>query len=132
MSSSNPSPTYTRRSPNTRPASIAELADRARDNNWDDRPDLKSYLRLAERYRKTGKEFVAQGDNESAFVEFAKAATLVLEKLPTHRQYETLLTADQRRHLAEVRSLVIQLLFYISLYEIPSPGYCYRPPNNDS
>ncbi|EAU83758.2 hypothetical protein CC1G_07493 [Coprinopsis cinerea okayama7 len=83
-----------------RPASIAELADKALEHGWDDGRDLKHYLRMAEKYRKEGKDFAKQGDLESAFVLLAKAATLVLEKLPTHRDYQTLLNPAQRNNLA--------------------------------
>jgi len=68
-----------------RPASIAELAERAQDNLWDENKDLKHYLRVAGDYRRDGKEFVRTGDLENAFVQFSRAATLVLEKLPQHR-----------------------------------------------
>ena len=45
---------------------------------------------------------VADSDFEGAFVEYAKAATIVHEKLPTHREYQTLLNADQRHNLGMV------------------------------
>ncbi|KAL1698584.1 hypothetical protein EV121DRAFT_284675 [Schizophyllum commune] len=85
------------RTPSRRPASIGELAERALDNLWDDRKELKFYLRQAEQYRKDGKTFAAHGDHENAFVSFARAATLVLDKLPTHRDYRTMLS-DKHRH----------------------------------
>jgi hypothetical protein len=88
--------------PSRRPASIAELAQRARDDLWDERRELKFYLRSAERHRKTGKEYAQGGDLEAAFVEFAKAATLVLERLPTHKDYLTVLTTEQRYNLGLV------------------------------
>ncbi|GJE86468.1 Mov34-domain-containing protein [Phanerochaete sordida] len=37
---------------------------------------------------------------EEAFVELAVAATIVVEKLPTHREYHTVLHGEQRRNLA--------------------------------
>jgi len=90
-----------------RPATIAELAERASLNLWDDSAsstkDFKAYLRLAERYRKEGKDAAKKGDYEHAFVMLAKAATLVLEKLPGHRDYQTVLTASQRSNLSLVR-----------------------------
>lgn len=43
-----------------------------------------------------------QNDIEGAFVILAKAATLVLEKMPTHRDYHTMLTAAQRNNLTLV------------------------------
>ncbi|KAF6745469.1 hypothetical protein DFP72DRAFT_781829, partial [Ephemerocybe angulata] len=82
------------------PATIPELAERALDNLWDDRSNLKHFLRTAERYRREGKELAKQGDIEAAFVRLAKAATLVLEKLPTHRDYNTLLSVEQQNNLA--------------------------------
>lgn len=85
-----------------RPSSIAELADKALDNAYDEGKDLKYYLRIAERYRKEGKEVAKQGDLETAFVLLAKAATLVLEKLPNHRDYQTLLNPSQRNNLTLV------------------------------
>lgn len=104
-----PSATYTpnsvQRTPRQyrRPASIAELAHRAQDGLYDETRDLKHYLRNAEKYRRTAKELLKAGDTEAAFVEFAKAATLVLEKLPTHRDYHSLLTNEQRHNLGLVR-----------------------------
>lgn len=82
-----------------RPASIAELAERAREGVWDDSRDLKHWLRIAEKYRNEGKRLLEQNDIEGAFVILAKAATLVLEKMPTHRDYQTMLTAAQRNNL---------------------------------
>jgi STAM-binding protein len=82
------------------PATIPELAERALDNLFDDRANLKHYLRTAEKYRKEGKDLAKQGDLENAFVLLAKAATLVLEKLPAHRDYHTLLSAEQQNNLA--------------------------------
>ncbi|KAF5325163.1 hypothetical protein D9619_010076 [Psilocybe cf. subviscida] len=83
-----------------RPASIAELAERAMQNLYDESKDFKYYLRVAEKYRKEGKEFSKRGDLEAAFVELARAATLVLEKLPLHRDYQTMLNPSQRQNLA--------------------------------
>lgn len=70
---------------------------------WDDNKDLKYYLRIAEKYRRDGSAFHEKGDYENAFVEFARAATLVLEKLPTHRDYHNLLNTAQRHNLGLVR-----------------------------
>ncbi|TFK28275.1 hypothetical protein FA15DRAFT_665497 [Coprinopsis marcescibilis] len=83
-----------------RPASIAELAEKALDTTWDERRELKHYLRIAEKYSKEGKELAKQGDLETAFILLAKAATLVLEKLPTHRNYQKQLNQSQRNNLS--------------------------------
>ncbi len=64
--------------------------------------DEKQHLRAAEKNRRTAKELHKASDLEAAFVEYAKAATLVLEKVPTHLDYHTL-TNDQQRNLALVR-----------------------------
>jgi STAM-binding protein len=89
-------------SPSRKPATIAALAERALEDIWDERKELKHFLRIAERSRKEGKEYVKHGDLESAFVSFARAATLVLEKLPTHRDYKKLLNESQRQNLTLV------------------------------
>jgi hypothetical protein len=93
-----------------RPASIAELAHRAQDGLYEDHRDLKYHLRNAEKFRRTAKELLKAGDLEAAFVEYAKAATLVLEKLPTHRDYQTVLTSEQRHNLGLVRTYLPVLL----------------------
>jgi len=86
-----------------RPASIAELSERALDNLWDENKYFKHYLRVAEKCCRDGKVFVRTGDLENAFVQFARAATLVLEKLPQHRDYYTFLNPTQTQNLELVR-----------------------------
>ncbi|KAJ3747852.1 hypothetical protein DFH05DRAFT_858756 [Lentinula detonsa] len=86
-----------------RPALISELAVRAQQTDWDENGPFKYFLRLAERYRKDAKEAVARGDLEEAFVAFARSASIVLEKLPSHRDYHTSLTNTQRHNLTLVR-----------------------------
>ena len=85
-----------------RPATIAELAAQAQENLWDPSKGLKHWLRTAEKSRRNAEALVQEGNFEGAFVEYAKAATIVLEKLPTHREYQTLLNADQRHNLGMV------------------------------
>ncbi|RPD76125.1 hypothetical protein L226DRAFT_448606, partial [Lentinus tigrinus ALCF2SS1-7] len=85
-----------------RPATIAELAAQAQENLWDPSKGLKHWLRTAEKSRRNAETLVANSDFEGAFVEYAKAATIVLEKLPTHREYQTLLNPDQRHNLGMV------------------------------
>ncbi|KIM53982.1 hypothetical protein SCLCIDRAFT_404930 [Scleroderma citrinum Foug A] len=91
-----PQPTFTA---TRRPLSIAELADRALHNLWDPSRSLKQWLKAADGFRKAGRSYVDAGDLEAAFVEFAKAATIILEKLPTHKEYYTLLSPTQRHNL---------------------------------
>ena len=107
-SMSSPNPVTPRPSPhltfatNRRPLSIAELADRALHNLWDSSRSLKQWLKAADGFRKAGRSYVDAGDLEAAFVEFAKAATIILEKLPTHKEYYTLLSPTQRHNLGIV------------------------------
>lgn len=84
------------------PRTIAELAAIAQHNVWDPNRPLKHWLRTAEKARKVGNNHVDARDYEAAFIEFARAATIVLEKLPTHSEYHVLLNADQRTNLGMV------------------------------
>lgn len=94
-----------RRNPSNKPpSSIAELAQKATVDLYDDSKDFKYYLRLAEKHRKEGKESARRGDLEGAFVELARAATLVLEKLPMHKDYHSVLNQTQRHNLGLVRN----------------------------
>ncbi|KAI0045627.1 hypothetical protein FA95DRAFT_1560979 [Auriscalpium vulgare] len=97
--STNPSPT--RPQPNRPPVSIAELADRAKAAIAESSPKgLKHWLRTAENARREGKRYAEDGELENAFVEYAKAATIVLEKLPNHKDYRVLLTSAQRHNMS--------------------------------
>ena len=86
-----------------RPASLAELADRARNHGWDPNMGIKHWLRTAEKHRNKGTALVSSGDLEAGFVELATAATLVLEKVPTHKDYISMLNPSLRKNLGEVR-----------------------------
>lgn len=86
----------------TRPATIAELADKSREDLWDPNKHLKHWLRTAELARKSGKQYAENGDYERSFVQLARAATIILEKMPTHKDYHTLLTTSQRNNLVLV------------------------------
>ncbi|KAI0767299.1 hypothetical protein C8Q74DRAFT_947422 [Fomes fomentarius] len=90
-----------------RPATIAELAAQAQENLWDPSKGLKHWLRTAEKARRNAETLVQNKEYEGAFVEYAKAATIVLEKLPTHREYQMLLNADQRHNLGMVSNHVV-------------------------
>ncbi|KAF5350539.1 hypothetical protein D9756_008517 [Leucocoprinus leucothites] len=82
-----------------RPASIGELADRAIKFEWDASRDFKHCLRTAEGCRNQARAYQNAGDLEMAFVYFARAATIALEKLPAHPQFKTALTEAQRDNL---------------------------------
>jgi hypothetical protein len=104
-----------------RPASLAELAEMAKLDLWDATKDFKDYLKIANIYRKEGKECTKKGDLEGAFVQLARAATLVLEKLPMHRDYNGMLNANQRQNLALVRISMIISFFTIHPLPLQSP-----------
>ena len=107
-----------------RPASIAELAEMAMLDLWDDTRDFWHYLRMAEKYWKEGKDSARKGDLEGAFVALARAATLVLEKLPMHRDYNGMLNANKRRALSLVRiSTIISLFTHPFSTKIPLSSY---------
>jgi len=101
--------------PRRRPATIAELADRAQyDPYWDSSKDVKYWLKAGDSHRRAGKRYVEGNEIESAFVEYAKAATIVLEKLPSHPEYYTMLSAAQRYNL-ELVSVLFICLSHISV-----------------
>ena len=99
----------------SRPHSIVELAERAKLSLGDDPRPFKSWLRIAENARREAKGLQEQGDLESAFVEFAKAATIVLEKIPAHPDYRVLLSQTQRHNMG----LVSCFLPLFSLFASP-------------
>ena len=118
-STSQPGPTRVNQNPNSapsnhaqeapapelqtsRPYSIAELAERAKQALGDDARPFKSWLRIAENARRDAKSYSEQGNLESAFVEYVKAAAIVLEKVPAHPDYRVLLSATQRHNLGMV------------------------------
>jgi hypothetical protein len=88
--------------PASRPHSIAELAEIARQSLGDGARPFKTWLRIAENARRDAKSFLDQGNLESAFVEYAKAATIVLEKIPSHPEYRVLLSTTQRHNMGLV------------------------------
>lgn len=85
------------------PASIGELAERAAQFEWDASHDLKHCLRLAESARNQARAYHSAGDLESAFVFYARAVTIALERLPAHPQYRSALKDAQRDNLGLVR-----------------------------
>ncbi|THH09006.1 hypothetical protein EW145_g2317 [Phellinidium pouzarii] len=80
------------------PASIQQLAQLA-EVPWDPSNDFKYWLKVAEKARHRGQDYDLRNDLENAFVEYAKAATLILDKIPTHRDYQTRLDSTQRETL---------------------------------
>ncbi|KAK7045219.1 hypothetical protein R3P38DRAFT_190344 [Favolaschia claudopus] len=97
----------------TRPATISELAAAAASSPAPPGRDLKYYIRLAETHRKTASAYLARAkqrtdgpdgvglDMERAFIEFARAATLIVETIPMHREYAGTLNAEQKVNLTQ-------------------------------
>jgi STAM-binding protein len=83
----------------SRPHSIAELTEMAKDSLGEDNFPFKTWLRIAENARRDAKGHQEQGDFESAFVDYAKAATIALEKIPVHPDYKVLLNPAQRHNM---------------------------------
>ena len=91
-----------------RPASIPELEERAMLDLWDDSKDFEYHLKMAEKYRKEGKECARRGDLEGAFIKFTRAVTLMAEKLPM-QDYKVKLNSIQRTNLFLVSISMITL-----------------------
>jgi hypothetical protein len=107
----------------SRPHSLAELAETAKQSLGDDRP-FKTWLRIAEIARRDAKSFQEQGDLEASFIEFARAATIVLEKIPSHPDYRVLLTTTQRHNMG--------LVSYLGPlhFALPSGDHPHLPTNS--
>ena len=93
----------------SRPLPYSEFVERT-EHHWESLENvsskpLKGWLRLAESIRGDAKNFYKQGDLESAFVEYAKAATIVLKKVPAHPDYRVLLSTKQRHNMGLVSYL---------------------------
>jgi STAM-binding protein len=96
--------------PTGRPPTIAELTEIAQAHDWGDGPDLnwqvargernlKYWLLLAQELRNDAENFERRGRIADAFVQYAKSARIVMEGLPAHPDYQTLLTQQQRLNL---------------------------------
>jgi hypothetical protein len=107
--------------PPSRPHSIGELAERAKQILGEDPRPFKAWLRVAENARRDAKSFQEQGDLESSFVEYAKAATIVLEKIPAHPDYRVLLSTTQRHNMGLVS------YFYSIAHDCDSVGRVHFP-----
>lgn len=88
-----------RSDPSPRPATIAELANRARQAPWDPSKGIMFWMKIAGTKTQAGNSRVDAGDLESAVVEYIQAATIILEKLPAYPEYNLSLNAEQRHNL---------------------------------
>ncbi|KAG8986260.1 hypothetical protein FRB94_004472 [Tulasnella sp. JGI-2019a] len=83
----------------SRPRTIQELASLATTETYDPSRSLKDSLRAADALRQQGKVAMQNGDLESAFVNTARAVTIIVEKIPKHPDYLKL-TSQQKQNLA--------------------------------
>lgn len=74
----------------TRPHSISELAQFAKDESLASSRGIKDWLRVADALRKQGHQAIQDGDNQGAFLFLARSATYILEKIPHHPSYHEL------------------------------------------
>nr|GAT60500.1 predicted protein [Mycena chlorophos] len=110
-----------------RPATISELATFAKSSAPPTGHPLKYYLRLAENHKRTGKSLAAGAglgptqanpggthdaslDLERAFIELARAATLVVDTVPSHRDYSKELNETQKSNLSANGHDILEML----------------------
>ena len=86
----------------SRPHTIIELAEHAEQFLGDTTRPFEAWLRIAENAYRDAKSFYELNVLESAFVEYAKAATIVLENIPAHPDYRVLLSTTQRHNMGLV------------------------------
>lgn len=80
---------------------------------------FKTWLRIAESARRDAQSYQEEGDLESAFIETARAATIVLEKIPSHPDYRILLTPVQRHNMGLVSYLNPLAPHIVPVVELP-------------
>ncbi|EJD51825.1 Mov34-domain-containing protein [Auricularia subglabra TFB-10046 SS5] len=90
MSGSSKPATPASKAGSTPPRSIAELAKAAQSYPYDGTKSLKDILVGASALRKQGDQYAVDGDLENAFICYARAATIVVERVPTHSNYREL------------------------------------------
>jgi hypothetical protein len=91
---------YPIRRPNDRrPAKLAELAERARSTNgrWDPKLGIKHWVRIAGVHRDNGYNLMA------------------MDKVPSHRDYHTMLNSNLRKNVGIVSDICIGLLCVVCL-----------------
>lgn len=80
------------------PRTIAELGRLAQDFEYDGRRTLKDLLQEASALKKRGEQLDRDGQLEDAFLNLARAANMVVDKLPRHPSYRDL-TPQQASNL---------------------------------
>ncbi|KAG6841817.1 hypothetical protein C0991_006701 [Blastosporella zonata] len=104
--------------PPPRPQTIASLTAVALADFWGPVKEFKSCLRIAELLRKNARKYVddLEQDYDAAFILYTRAATLVMEKLPEHRDYK-ILTEKQKGNLRAAMSLLSIVINDPRLYQ---------------
>ena len=87
-----------------RPRSIEKLRALARPATYDSDRSFKDQLHAIGVLRSQSILHHKKGDLENAFLYMARAAALILEKLPSHAQYD-ILSSKQKIDLAAVESV---------------------------
>ncbi|KAG6918448.1 hypothetical protein DXG01_014325 [Tephrocybe rancida] len=97
----------------SRPPTITHLANIALSELWDPSKELKYYLQQAGELRREANAYLDppsppssshheeehESDYEKAFIKLARAATLVMERIPGHRDFEKVSSEVQRENL---------------------------------
>ncbi|KAH7106868.1 Mov34-domain-containing protein [Auriculariales sp. MPI-PUGE-AT-0066] len=96
--STNPSTALTAAGQGRAPRSIAELGKAAQGFPYDGSKSLKEILITTSALKKAGDRHRDEGDLEAAFISYARAATIVLERIPSHVSYQEL-TSVHRHNL---------------------------------
>ena len=91
------------------------------------RTSLLGRLRMAGSARRDAKSFQEQGDFESAFIDFTRAAMIVLQRIPSHPDYRDL-TLTQRNAMGLVSCLHLLALPHFACYY--ATGCLHMPTNS--
>jgi STAM-binding protein len=102
-----------------RPRSIAELAELGNPAGlYDPRKSIREHFHLINNMRDEGYEYKTSGDVENAFITLAKAASLILDKIPNHAEYSQL-NPKQKGSLADVGVLASPHISHTYLLDPP-------------
>ncbi|KAJ9100099.1 hypothetical protein QFC19_005779 [Naganishia cerealis] len=94
-----------------RPKSIAELTREANEGiHWNTRYPLKIWLTSVNKLRDKALEYQQAGRNDIAFILMARAATIIIQKLPTHPEYSKVYSQQDKVKLAKTGEQYIKYL----------------------
>ncbi|KAF8336547.1 uncharacterized protein EI90DRAFT_2911604, partial [Cantharellus anzutake] len=88
--------------PTQRPRSLDELRELSRPNTYDPERSFKDQLRAIDALRNQSIHHKEKDDLENAYIYMAQATAIMLDKLPYHSQYDTVLSSKQKSDLASV------------------------------